>query len=182
MLESFFYLLTVFFILAIFGTMAIAGFRGAPWVPTKKKDLDRLINLADIHEGDTIFELGSGDGRIIFEIAKRYKVSAIGVEISLLPYVYSKVKLWLMNTIFVHRLKGKVRIVYRDMFEQNLESADVVICFLLPRSISELENKFNKELKNGAKMISYVFPLESRSATETNKPEKSSIAIYMYRF
>ncbi|MBU0612557.1 class I SAM-dependent methyltransferase [Patescibacteria group bacterium] len=182
MLEEFLYLLAIFFILIVFGTMAVAGFRGAPWVPTKKKDLDRLIKLADIQEGDTIYELGSGDGRILFEIAKRYRVDAIGVEISLLPYLYSKTKLWLMNTIFVQKMKGKVSIVYRDMFQQKLESADIVICFLLPKVIRELEKKFSKELKKNAKVVSYVFPLELHNALAVDKPEKSNISIFLYRF
>lgn len=182
MFESLFYLFVVFFILIVFGTMAIAGFRGAPWIPTKKKDLDRLIKLADIHEGDTIIELGSGDGRILFEIAKRYKVNAVGVEISLLPYLYSKLQLLLMNTIFVHKMKGKVKIEYRDMFEQNLKLVDIVICFLLPKSINALEEKFTKELKKEAKVVSYVFPLQLRTANTVSKPEKSSISIFLYYF
>ena len=182
MFEPFFYLALILFILIVFGTMAIAGYRGAPWIPTKKKDLDRLINLADIHEGDTIYELGSGDGRILFEIAKRYKVNAVGVEISLLPFIYSKIKLLLMNTIFAQKMKGKVKIMYKDMFQQNLKLADIVICFLLPKSINELEEKFTKELKKDAKVISYVFPLKLRKAEAVNKPEKTSISIFLYRF
>ncbi|MFA6271670.1 MAG: class I SAM-dependent methyltransferase [Patescibacteria group bacterium] len=169
----------VFFAL---GTMAFAGYRGAPWVPTKKKDLDRLINLAEIKDGESVYELGSGDGRILFEIAKRFKVSAIGVEISFLPYVYSKIKSQVMNTKIVHKMKGRVLIKYRNLFQQSLNSADLVICFLMPKSITELEAKFSSELKKGAKVISYVFPLKSYVPIAVSKPEKSSIAIYLYQF
>ncbi|MFA6391216.1 MAG: hypothetical protein WCW66_00495 [Patescibacteria group bacterium] len=182
MFDSFFYFILIIAVLLLFGTMAYAGYRGAPWVPTKKKDLNRLIELSGIKDGDIVFELGSGDGRILFEIAKRFKVSAIGVEISLPPYLVSKIKAWLMNKIFVHKMRGTVSIKYRDLFQQSLTSADLVVCFLMPKSITELEEKFAKELKKGAKVISYVFPLKSYEPRAVSKPEKSSIAIYLYQF
>lgn len=178
----FFYFIIAVIVFVVLGSMAYAGYRGAPWVPTKKKDLDRLINLAGIKDGESVYELGSGDGRILFEIAKRFKVSATGVEISLMPYVFSKIKSWLMNTIIVHKMKGKVLIKYRDLFQQNLNDADLVICFLMPKSIKELEAKFSKELKKGARVISYVFPLKTFTPSAVSKPDKSSIAIYLYQF
>jgi hypothetical protein len=169
----------VFFLL---GTMAITGYRGAPWVPTRKKDLDRLISLAGIKDGDLIYELGSGDGRILFEIVKQYSVDARGVEISLAPYLYSKMKSWITNTIIVHKMKGRVRIKYQNLFQTNLSSADLVICFLMPKTIEKLEKKFASELKKGAKVISYVFPMKSYLPVVVSKPDESSIGIYLYQF
>lgn len=180
--ELFFYLLYLLIIILVFGSMAVASFRAAPFVPTRKKDLERLVELADIKKGDLIYELGSGDGRILFEIAKRYEAKIIGYEISVVPYLVSKIRLWLLNNIFVHKLRGEIQILYKDFYLQNLKRADVVICFLIPKAMKELAPKFKQELKKDSRVVSYVFPIKSITPKEISKPTRSSNPIYLYSF
>ena len=82
MSELFFNFVLLLLILIVFGSMMVASFRTAPWVPSRKKDLRRLIELAEIKKGEVVYELGSGDGRIVLELARRYEAKIIGYEIS----------------------------------------------------------------------------------------------------
>jgi len=86
--------LIIFFIgLALGATFAYAGFRGAPWVPMRAGDVERVVRLAAIKPGQTVYDLGCGDGRLLFAAATHGAV-AHGFEISLLPLVIAKVR-WL---------------------------------------------------------------------------------------
>lgn len=182
MLESFLYLIILLVIILVFGSMALAGFSTAPWVPSRKKDLSRLAELTDIKEGDLVYDLGSGDGRIVFELAKKYKAKIVGFEISVLPYLISKIRLWVMNTFFVHKLKGEVKILYKDFFLADFSKADVIIFFLTPMGASKLAPKFKKEMKRGSRILSCIFPIRIFKPKAVSKPKKNSNPIYLYQF
>src|SRR3989339_229728 len=88
------FLIIFFFIIVSF---AYGGLLAAPYVPMWKKDVQRALDLAKIKPNETLYDLGSGDGRIIIEAARAYGAKAIGFEIALLPYIYSYVKIKLMG-------------------------------------------------------------------------------------
>jgi SAM-dependent methyltransferase len=74
-------------ILYIFlGTFAYAGIKAAPWFPTWSRDIDRFLKLAEIKPGQKFYDLGCGDGKLVFASAKA-GATAVGYEISLLPYL-----------------------------------------------------------------------------------------------
>ena len=78
-------------VMAILISAALAGLSAAPWVPLKKKDIARIMELAQIKTGDKIYDLGCGDGRLVFASAKA-GANATGIEMFILVYLYAKLK------------------------------------------------------------------------------------------
>src|SRR3989344_7245952 len=81
------------FILALIFLISFAygGLRGAPWVPTWSKDIQRFVKLADIKPGQRFYDLGCGDGRLVCAAAKA-GAKSVGFEVALLPYILAKVR------------------------------------------------------------------------------------------
>lgn len=153
-------------------TFAYAGLRGAPWVPTWKKDVKRAIRLADIGSGQKVYDLGCGDGRIV-HAAARAGADAIGYDISLLPYVLAKIRGLLPAK------PGKYRIMFMDFWNIDISDADAVFIFLLPEFHNRLKSKFEQELKPGAKVAALVWPIKGWEPTETDSA-KNRVNIYLY--
>jgi hypothetical protein len=163
-------------ILIIFGiSIAWAGLSLAPWVPTRKKDLKRIGDLADLKAGEIFYDLGSGDGRLVVYISKRYSVKSIGIEIALPFYLISKFRQWL------NKSEG-INFKLRNVFSENLSEADVV--YIFPQSAEKLTGKiiakFNNELKSGARVVTYAFPIKEWVAEKVNKPTAKDLPIYLY--
>src|SRR5882757_10586025 len=92
----------------------------APYVGTPMRVMDRMLELANIKPGDTVFDLGCGDGRIVVAAALRYKAKAVGVEIS--PKLASQAT----SAVDKAGLNGRAKIIQGDLLEVDLSSADVV--------------------------------------------------------
>jgi len=126
---------------------------GSPFYPTEPKIVERLVKLAEIKPGDIIYDLGSGDGRIVIAAAL-VGAKAYGVEIDLLRCLYSR--LW----IKIFGLSKNAEIIKKSFYDVDLSKADVVFMFLLPETMEKLEEKLKRELKKGTKIVSYAFAFE----------------------
>ena len=161
--------LLIFSISVIFSVLSFA-----PWVPTRNRDLKRIFKLADLKPGQIFYELGAGDGRLAVYAAKIYNVRAIGLEISLPFYLICKLR-QLLN--FNSNLKFK----FKNLFKENLASADVVYFFGMPESINKrLVEKLKQELRPGTKIISYCFSLSGWTPRIIDKPGEKDLQIYLY--
>src|SRR5690349_17102192 len=89
----------------------------APFVPTPPAVVDAMLALADIKESDTVYDLGSGDGRIIIMAAEKYKATAIGIEFD--PDLCRQTRLAIVN----RGMEDKIKVIYGDIFQQDLRSA-----------------------------------------------------------
>ncbi|MES0341538.1 MAG: hypothetical protein ABUK08_04405 [Candidatus Humimicrobiaceae bacterium] len=63
---------------------------GAPWVPTPYKIIKKMLKLAEVKPGDIVYDLGSGDGRVIIEAARSFGAKAVGIEIDPLRFIWAK--------------------------------------------------------------------------------------------
>jgi len=144
---------TIFFIIFISILIFIAWsqFFGAPWIPSSHKSINRILELAAIKPGDVVYDLGSGDGRILLEAAKKYKADARGVEIDPIRYLLSKLK------IFFFRQSDNAKVRLGNLFSLDLRDADIVIVYLLQETNDRLVEKLTKELSPGTKVISNTF-------------------------
>lgn len=149
-----------------------AGLIGAPWVPTKKKDISRFIKIADIERGQVMYDIGCGDGRLVMAAA-RVGADARGLEISLLPYGLAKLR----ALIYGRSLKAKI--FYKDLWKTDISDADVVYVWLMPAAMPKLKQKFEAELKPGAKVVAYIWPMDGWSPVKTSK-QKDSADIFLY--
>lgn len=142
--------LVVFVVVMCFG---VAVFRGAPYLPTFSRDIEEIIAKCGLKAGDTLIDLGCGDGRVLV-IAAKQGIKAIGYEINPIMWLISLIRIW------PYRKMAKVRLA--NMWRADVRNADVVFVFLLDRLMSEMEDKLSSEMSRGAMVASYVFKFPSR--------------------
>jgi len=174
MLDMLVYIFLLLLILLVFGTAAYAGMKASPWVPVFKKDIERILKLAQVKDDDLVYDLGSGDGRVVAALANNSQAQIVGYEVSFIPYLWSKIKILFLG------LSKRVEIRYADFLSRDLSQASVVFCFLTPMAMKKLEPKFRKELKKGTRVISYSFSIPTWQAEVVDKPDKKSIPIFKY--
>lgn len=138
---------------------------GARWYPSRRKAILAMLRDSGVGPGTTLYDLGSGDGRILITAARRFGARAIGVEIDPARCLISKTRILIAG---VGRL-ATVRC--GNMFSADITDADVVVCFLLQPTNERLEAKLLAELRPGAKVVSCVhtfphLPLVSENLEE----------------
>lgn len=156
-------------------SLMYSAIRYVPFVPTKQDVVKKMIKAANLKDGDTIYDLGCGDGRFLIEAAKEKRVTAIGIEASWIVTMLAKFRIWISGQ--------KVRLISGNFFKKNISDADVIFCYLFPGVMNKLKDKFISELKEGAKIISFSFPIKEWQPveviqTDTNKPKNFLIYVY----
>ncbi|MFA5188274.1 MAG: class I SAM-dependent methyltransferase [Patescibacteria group bacterium] len=148
-----------------------------PFVPTPKKIIRQMIELAEIKTNERIVDLGSGTGRILIQAAKMHQENLlVGFEKSFTLRKISKFFLF-----FHPLLKKRVQIVHEDFFNVNLGQFEVIFCFLTSEGLRRLTPKFAL-LKPGSRIISYMFPLENyQGFNEYVESVSTQDTIYLYK-
>ncbi len=126
-------------------------FFGAPWVPTKRELIHRMMKLAEVGPADTVYDLGCGDGRILIIAAREYGARAVGVEIEPLKYILCQFLITVLG------LRKQVTIHLGNFFNHDLSDATVVVCYLLKDTNKQLLKKFHQELAPGTRVLSNIF-------------------------
>lgn len=133
--------------------LCLAFVTGGPFVPSTKRAVDAMVKLAKIRPGQTVIDVGSGDGRVLFAAAKK-GANAIGIEIN--PYLvrFTQIK------AFLGAYRGRITVRWQNLWTADLRKADVVFVYLIPWKMDILAKKLKKELKPGALVISnsFMFP------------------------
>ncbi len=185
----------------IIGLSWFAG-SDAPYIPTKMNQIRKILKLAGVKRGKKFYELGSGDGRVVFEAA-RLHAESIGIEQSWLRVLYSR---WKAQQLGLKKIHFKHGNIFNDSFWQpplslrapkgrgnlprkiasspaspaprndvSIADGDIVYIFLLHKGVRKLEGKLKQELKKGSVVITqtYHFP--------NWKPFKKEGDFWLYR-
>ncbi|MEZ0470035.1 SAM-dependent methyltransferase [Luteimonas salinilitoris] len=143
------------------------------YVPTPQPVVDRMLELANLQEGDVLYDLGSGDGRIAITAAKDYGVRAVGIDIN-------PVRIREANE---NAEKAGVtdRVTFReeDLFETDIGEASVVTLYLLQSLNVKLRPKLLSELKPGTRIVSHAFDMAGEWEPEHTE-EVDGSSIYMW--
>lgn len=135
--------------------LALSWFAGtdAPYVATKMDLINKVLKLAGVKKGKKFYELGSGDGRVVYAAAK-LGAESMGIEQSWLRVLYSRyqsIKQNLPNAKFKHG----------NIFNLNYSDANTIYIYLLPKGIAKLEKKLPQELKKGSVIITQTYHFQS---------------------
>lgn len=123
----------------------------APYYPTPHSVVERMLQMAEVKPSDTVFDLGSGDGRIVVMAAAKFGATAVGVEFDESLVTQSRA------TIKRRRLEDKAKIIAGDMMKQDYSSATVVTVYLLPVSNEKMLPILQKYLKPGTRIVCHDF-------------------------
>ncbi len=148
----------------------------APYIPTPQVIVEKMLEAAQIKPGETVYDLGSGDGRIVITAAKRYGAKAVGVELSEELHRSTAERVRQMG------LTEKVKLIHGNLLDVDLSDADVVTIYLLTSSNDRLRPNLEKYLKPGARVVSNDFEIRGWKAREVVKIAAGSTthSIYVY--
>ena len=125
-----------------------------PFVPTPPEVVDRMLEMAQVKSGDVIYDLGSGDGRIIIRAAKRYGVKGVGIEID--ADLVQRAK----DNAFREEVEHLVEFRLQDALTVDVSPATVVTLYMLPEFNAKLRPIFEKQLKPGSRVVSHYFEIQ----------------------
>ena len=122
-----------------------------PYVPTPQVVVERMLELAQPKAGETVIDLGSGDGRIMIEAARKYGARGFGVEIDPLLVKRSN------ENARRAGVADRVKFLQQDLFKTDFHEANVLTLYLLPDVNLALRPKILSELKPGTRVVSHDY-------------------------
>ncbi len=148
----------------------------APYVTSPQPVVEKMLEAARLKPGETLFDLGCGDGRILLSAAQRFGARAIGVELS--PTLVKRAR----ASVEAQGLQEQVRVVEGDMMQVDVSPAQVVALYLMTEANEQLRPKLEKELKPGARVVSLEFKIKGWKPARVEKFEshRHPYTIYVY--
>lgn len=123
----------------------------APYVTTPEDVVDAMLKLAGVGKGDTVYDLGCGDGRIVIAAAAQYGAHGVGIDIN--PERIREAR----DAARKAGVEALVTFTVNDLFDADIRGATVVMLYLLPDLNLRLRPKLQKDLKAGARVVSHEF-------------------------
>jgi cyclopropane fatty-acyl-phospholipid synthase-like methyltransferase len=125
------------------------------FVPTPPSVVDAMLELAQVRDGDVLYDLGSGDGRIPIAAAKKFRVRAVGIEID--PQRIEEARANAKSA----GVAKEVTFRHEDLFQADFSDATVVSLYLLQSLNEKLKPRLLNELKPGTRIVSHAFTMGS---------------------
>ncbi len=152
----------------------------APYYPTPETIVDRMLKLGGLKAGEKMYDLGSGDGRIVIVAAQKYHAEAVGVELDKDLFKQSTAKILKLG------LEKNAHVVNGDLLKQNYSSADLVTVYLLPDAVNnKVQPLLDKQLKKGARIVAKDFDFRNWTPEKVENiaddGEGRSHTLYLYR-
>ena len=156
--------------------MSWSGPSVAPFVPSPFEVVRQMLTLAGLKKGETLYDLGCGDGRILILAAQEFGAGAVGVELNLNLVKEGREKVSNLG------LEDKVKILHGDLFDTDIGSAAVVTLYLTTSANEKVKPKMEKELRVGTRVVSHDFTIPGWKPVKTEKvPENfRTHTIYLY--
>jgi len=149
----------------------------APYVPTPMAIVDSMLEAAHVTANDVVYDLGSGDGRIVITAAQKFGARAVGVEGQ--PDLCRQSR----QRILALGLEDRVQVIEENVFHVDLSPATVVTMFFLTSSNERLKPNLEKYLRPGARVVSNQFPIRGWRPTEVVHVKRGAMdhSIFVYQ-
>jgi protein-L-isoaspartate O-methyltransferase len=152
----------------------------APYYPTPETVVLKMLQMGGLKAGEKVFDLGSGDGRIVIMAAQKFHADAYGIELDKDLVKQSTAKILRLG------LEKNAHIINGDLLTQNYGSADMVTVYLLPDSINnKVQPLLDKQLKPGARVVAHDFEFRNWTPEKVESiaddGEGRSHTLYLYR-
>jgi SAM-dependent methyltransferase len=163
--------------LAVAAGYAAAGQRPARqpdifFAPTRQTIVDAMLRLARVTADDVVYDLGSGDGRIVVIAAQKFKARAVGIELDPKLVALSR------ELAVGSEVEDRVTFVEGDLFTTDLSQATVVTLYLSESINLDLEPKLRNELRKGSRIVSHQFRMGRWQPDETRVVEGEELFLW----
>ena len=148
-----------------------------PYVPTPEDVVEKMLELAHVRSDDVVYDLGSGDGRIVLMAVQKFGAHAVGVELN--PDLYRQSS----DRIKELGLSGRAKILHENMFNVSVRKATVVTLYLLTSVNEAIRPKLERELRSGARVVSHDFQMpgwDPATVEEVTSKNGVSHKLYLY--
>jgi predicted RNA methylase len=152
----------------------------APYYPTPETIVDKMLQLGGLKAGEKMYDLGSGDGRIVILAAQKFHAEAVGVELDKDLVKQSTARILKLG------LDKNAHILNGDLLKQNYSSADLVTVYLLPDAVNnKVQPLLDRQLKKGARIVAKDFDFRNWTPEKVENiaddGEGRSHTLYLYR-
>ncbi len=137
--------------------------RLAPFVPTPEDIVEVMLTIANVDRYDRVYDLGSGDGRIVIMAAQKFQAEAVGVEIDDDLYTKSMARIEELG------LQNKAKILHMNMYKVDLKPATVVTLYLLTSVNERLKPILERDLRSGARVVTHDFKIPGWEEAKSQK-------------
>ena len=163
------------FLVCLLATAATAQIRDpdAPYAPTPERVVQEMLEIAGVDSTDIVYDLGSGDGRIVIAAAARFGARGVGIEID--PELVRQAADYAERGGVAHL----ARFVEGDFFAVDLREATVVTLYLLPEVNRRLLPKLLAELRPGTRIVSYRYPLGDWPPDRTVRVSRGTVYVWV---
>ena len=163
--------LVLIFFLLLAAMVIIPVFFGAPWHPLSDENIDRIVKFADLQPGETFYDLGSGDGRVLIAATREKCVQGVGVEID-------PIKVWLSRCFTTTaKLTDKIRICRGNMYDFDVSEADVIYLYLTHQALDRLFPEILSRVKSSVRIVCYRFCIRNMEPVKVNEDKN----LFLYR-
>jgi len=133
----------------------------APYMATPQEVVDRMLQMAEVTKGDVVYDLGSGDGRLVISAAKRYGARGVGIDIDPALITQSRAN------ARKEGVESLVEFRQQDALTVDVSPASVVTLYLLSGANLKLRPTLQKQLKPGSRIVSHQFGMGDWVPTRT---------------
>ena len=150
------------------------------WEPTPEPVVRLMLEMAAPQPGELLYDLGSGDGRIVAMAAAEFGVEALGFEIDEALVERSRALLASRG------LENRARVEARDLMLADYSAPDVITCYLTPEGLAKVTPKLEAAMRPGSRLAAYKFPLPGWEPDEVRTlvdpdPEIPLHEVFLYR-
>ena len=135
----------------------------SPFVASPLAVVRRLLTLAELRPGETLYDLGAGDGKPVIVAAQEFGARAIGIELR------EDLARRTMKQIYDLGIQDRVKIINEDLLRVDLRPADVVYMYLTTSANEKVRPKLEAELRRGARVVSHDYEITSWRASRTER-------------
>jgi cyclopropane fatty-acyl-phospholipid synthase-like methyltransferase len=134
-----------------------------PFVPTPIEVVDKMLELAEVKKGDMLYDLGSGDGRIVIRAARKYGIRAVGIEMDRLLLAKANKDAKAAGVSHLVQFRSE------DALKADISAATVVTLYMLPWFNAKIKPNLKAMLKPGARIVAHDFGIEGWEPDVTAK-------------
>jgi SAM-dependent methyltransferase len=134
--------------------LLVPALYGVPWVPTREKRIRKALQLAELRAGETLYDLGAGDGRVLIMAAKEFGARAIGIEIGPVQCLIGWLRIWFSGHRPRRGSRPRARMRCANFYKSDVSDADVVFVYVTSSQTSKLLPLLERQLRPGARVVS----------------------------